>query len=138
MPSNKRSPQWWQVYVMLPLLVSLFLLEMRLPLTHTEHIVAQLGILFLIYGFIHLWLRANQSAWNGLGEGFDGPRGEWQVKVYEIPPVRLSASKQDARPLIQVPPEIDGVLSDTFQMGSMDAESFAIKNVPQELDEVQE
>jgi len=49
------------VVVGLPLLLGLFLPEMRASLTETEHIIAELGILCLVVGFTQLWLRANRS-----------------------------------------------------------------------------
>ncbi len=120
MSSEKRHPQWWQVYVMLPLLVALFLVEMRLPFTHTEHVIAQIGIMLSIYGFIHLWLRANRRALMGIDE----EQGEWQIKVYEIPPAQSPAlddgrNGNSPRPMFQFPESgLKGVLSDTFELES--------------------
>ena len=111
-----KKPAWWQVYAMLPVLAAGFLLEMRLPLTNTEHILAQLGILFLIYGFLQAWLKANRRALMGLDE----EHGEWRIRVYEIPPAETAHAARSAhrqRPLIQVPEtEVKGVLSTTFEM----------------------
>ncbi len=106
-----RKPQWWQLYVMIPMLLALFLPEMRLPLTSTEHILAQLGILFLIYGFVQVWLRANRRALMGLDE----QQGEWQVRVYTIPPARMPAKSE--APLFRLPAAgLKGVLDNTFEM----------------------
>ena len=35
---------------------------MRLPLTDTEHILAQIGIVALMYACVHAWLGANRRA----------------------------------------------------------------------------
>jgi hypothetical protein len=117
MTSKKRHPQWWQLYIGLPLLVGLFWSEMQLPLTPTENIIAQLGILILIFGFVQLWLHANRSALMGLDE----EEGKWEFRVYQIPPGSLGTFDDVEvhpmeRPLLQIPAGgIKGVLSDTFE-----------------------
>ena len=118
MNTKKVEPRWWQVYAMLPVLVGLFLVEMRLPLTDTEHIAAQLGILLLIYGFVHAWLGANRRALMGL----DDERGEWRMRVYEFPPAEVTgsgpaASRNGDRPMLHIPEAgLKGVLSTTFEI----------------------
>ena len=62
MSSKKQQPKWWQVYVALPLLLGLFWPETHARLTRTDHILAELGILGLIFGFMRLWQQANRSA----------------------------------------------------------------------------
>ena len=125
MASKKMKPSWWQLYAMLPVLVGLFLLEMRLQLTGTENTLAQLGILGLVYGFMHLWLRANRRALMGLDE----EHGEWRARVYEFPPVELpnadgARRRTGARPLLQVPDAgLKGVLSTTFEMDELEADT---------------
>ena len=49
--------------------------------TETEHIIAELGILFLIFGFVQLWLRANRSALMNS----DPAEAGWRINLYEIP-----------------------------------------------------
>ena len=78
MSSETKNPKWWQLYVMLPLLVGLFWPEMQAHLTETEHIIAQLGA---AHGFEH-----------GLGGAGDGVRAQiddgW---VGHVPSVLRSA-----------------------------------------------
>lgn len=117
MASKKRQPKWWQVYLSLPVLMGLFWLELQIPLTYTENVIAQLGILFLIFGFIQLWMRANRSALMNLDED----EGQWQVKVYEFPPLSQGTfgdveDRPAHRPILQIPAAgVKGVLSDTFE-----------------------
>jgi hypothetical protein len=114
--------QWWQLYVMLPLLVGLFWVEIQIPLTPTENVIAQLGILFLIFAFTQLWLRANRSALTDLDE--DG--GRWRIRVREIPPVspRTFDNVEDRTskyPMLQIPASgLKGVLSNTFEWKAPD------------------
>ncbi len=56
------SPKWWQLYALFPLLVLLLVLEHRLPFSAGEHQAAQIGIILLVYGLVHLWLRGNEAA----------------------------------------------------------------------------
>ena len=56
------SPKWWQLYALFPLLILLLVLEHQLPISAGDHQAAQIGIILLIYGLIHLWLRANALA----------------------------------------------------------------------------
>ncbi len=56
------SPKWWQLYALFPLLILLLVLEHRLPFSAGEHQAAQIGIILLVYGLVHLWLRANEAA----------------------------------------------------------------------------
>lgn len=120
-----KKPQWWQLYVMLPVLAALFVLEIRLGLKGAANIIAQLAILFLVYSFMQLWTRANHRALMGLDE----ERGEWQFKVYEITSAdlaraRAAAQRAEPRPLFHLPErEVKGVLSTTFEID--DSESHA-------------
>jgi hypothetical protein len=51
--TKAHKPQWWQLYLMLPLLAGLYLPEMRLQLSGAADILAQLAILGLIFAFLH-------------------------------------------------------------------------------------
>ena len=102
---------------MIPVLLALFLLEMRLPLTSTEHILAQLGILFLIYGFVQVWLRANRRALMGLDE----QQGEWQVRVYTDSPAQCpdAGSKRRRASVVQISSSrIEGRIGQYIRNGS--------------------
>lgn len=118
MSSESNKPQWWQLYVGLPLLVGLYIPEMRLHLTTTEHIVAQMGILALIYVFLHAWMRGNRRALMGLDERADERLGEWRIMVYEVPSAEPPKADRTrlAKPLLQLPEGgVKGVLSTTFE-----------------------
>ena len=114
--AKARKPQWWQLYVMLPMLAGLYLPEMRLRITGTEHIIAQLGILGLIYAFLRIWMQANHRALMGIDE----EQGEWRFKVYQLPATGSGAGRDGARfarPLLHVPEAgLKGVLSTTFEL----------------------
>ena len=115
--TEKKHPSWWQLYVMLPVLVGLFWPEEKAALTETEHVIAELGILFLIFGFVQLWLRANRSALMNI----DPAEAGWRISLYEVPVEQLRDLEDDEdragrRRMLQMPtPEIRGVLSDTFE-----------------------
>ncbi len=65
---RQNQPQWWQVFLTLPVLIGLFVLLIRMHLQEPVNTLAQLGILVLAYGFIQLWIRANRAAFMGLEE----------------------------------------------------------------------
>ena len=62
MHNNKQRPSWWLLYISLPMMVSLFLLEMRLSLSDTGHRFAELIIVLIVFGSMSLWLKANTGA----------------------------------------------------------------------------
>jgi hypothetical protein len=96
---------------MLPLLVGLFLLEMRLPFSEAGHEVAQLVILGIIFCLVHLWLRANASA---LGRS-DAESYPLRITVIHFPAGGSTADH--VRPKLQLPSgEIKNVLGTTFEL----------------------
>ena len=117
MRTTPRRPKWWQVYTLLPLLVGLYWPEMKAPLTETGHVVAELGILFLIFGFMQFWLRSNKSALMAS----DPYEVGWGIKYHEITAASLHANQDGEQstsepPIFRLPPAaIKGVLADTFE-----------------------
>lgn len=111
MSSKARGPRWWQLYAMLPLLVGLFLLEMRLPFSETGHEIAQLVVLGIIFGLVHLWLRANASA---LARS-DEENYPLRMTVIHFP--ARQSTDDHSRPRLQLPSgEIRNVLGTTFEL----------------------
>jgi hypothetical protein len=62
MHDNKQQPSWWLLYLCLPLMIGLFLIEMRLSLTDTGHRLAEIIIILVVYGYMRIWLNANTGA----------------------------------------------------------------------------
>jgi hypothetical protein len=64
MPYHRRAPRprWWRLYLVLPFMAGAFVVEHSLPLAQSDHTLAEIGIVVLVYGWIHLWLRANTAA----------------------------------------------------------------------------
>ena len=131
MSSQYARPKWWQVYLTLPLLVALFAVDSRLKISTRGHQGVQIGIILLVYGLVHLWLKANAKALSNM----DRIQGHRTFTVIQIPPYQLDDSNKDKRPIIQLPDsEIKGMLSNTFEMDYIDAEFLPIDEVSQELD----
>jgi hypothetical protein len=59
---KKHHPSWWQLYLSLPLMIGIFLIETRQPLTAAGHKMIELFILLIFFGYISLWLKANTGA----------------------------------------------------------------------------
>jgi hypothetical protein len=132
MSANYARPKWWQVYFTVPLLIVLFALDIRLKLSVRGHQVVQIGILILVYGLIHLWIKANAKA---LSEMDQLRYGGW-VRVIKIPPYQLPDMnvENNKRPMLQLPDsELKGMLSDTFEMDYVDAEFLPVEEVTQDL-----
>jgi hypothetical protein len=61
MASNPRT-NWWKLYLTLPAMGGLFLLEGRLVLPRYGHIILELAILAAIYEVVRRWVHANARA----------------------------------------------------------------------------
>ena len=123
MSSSNLRPKWWQVYLTLPLLAVLFVVDSRLKIPARGHQIVQIGIILLVYGLIHLWIKANSAALSHM----DRERYRGRVTVIRIPADPLPDPGTAQGPLFQVPDaEIKGVLSNTFEADYIDAESFTV------------
>ncbi len=125
-PKN-RKPPWWQLYVGLPLLSSLFVFEIDLHLDQTDNIILQLMILALIFMFMRVWLRANRGALMEMDEHAPERQEPHGIHVYQFPPAeRVTPTRVTTvrKPLLNIPEgEIRGVLSTTFEMDAEPADS---------------
>ena len=119
MSTHYARPKWWQLYLTFPLLVALFLLDHRLSLSVRGQQAVQIGILLLVYGLVHLWLKANGTALSKM----DRRQYHGSVIITRVPSYQLPDTNSDKRPMFQLPNlEIKGTLSDTFEMETIDAE----------------
>ena len=126
MSSSNTRPKWWQLYLSFPLLIMLFVVENRLKISTREHQVVQFGIILFVYGLILLWLKANSAALSNMDK-----RQYHRTITVILPP---SFELTDADTMFELPAsEIKGVLSDTFEMDYIDAESFPVDEVAQDL-----
>jgi len=126
MSSSNTRPKWWQLYLSFPLLIMLFVVENRLKISTREHQVVQFGIILFVYGLILLWLKANSAALSNMDR-----RQYHRMITVILPP---SFELIDADTMFELPAsEIKGVLSDTFEMDYIDAESFPVDEVAQDL-----
>ena len=131
MSSQSIRVKWWQLYLAVPLLIGLFMLDSRLKISVRWHQAVQIGIVLFVYGLIQLWLNANAKALRGM----DRLRyGDW-VTVIKIQPYELTdPDVQDKQgKLLDLPEsETRGILGDTFEMDYIDAESFPVDEVAEE------
>jgi len=132
MSSSNKNPKWWQLYLIFPLLIALFAVDTRLNLSTRGHQIVQIGAVLLIYGLVHIWLKANARALSGM----DQEQSDGRVIVTRIQPYQLSSidNEYKRRPLFQLPDsEIKGTLSQTFEMDTIDAKFLPVDEIPQEL-----
>ena len=117
-------PKWWQLYLTLPLLIGLFMVDFRLNISPRGHQIAQLGILVFVYWLVHLWLKANQAAM-GKAENAGHPI---IITFVQTPP-----NKRRTQPLFHLPDsEVKGLLDNTFEMDYIDAEFSSIDEINKE------
>jgi hypothetical protein len=57
-----RAPAWWTLYALVPVMGGLFVTEFRAPLSPGWHKAVQVSIILFVYGFVWVWLRANDRA----------------------------------------------------------------------------
>ena len=121
MSSNQTRPKWWQLYLIFPLLIALFAVDTQLKLSTRGHQAIQIGAVLLIYGLVHVWLKANARALSAMDqEQFDGRAIVTRIQPYELP---ATDDEYKRRPMFQLPDsEIKGTLSQTFEMDYIDAE----------------
>ncbi len=119
MPSQDIRPKWWQLYLTFPFLIALFMLDSRLKLSILGHQAVQIGIVLIVFGLVHLWLKANATALSQM----DQRQFHGTVSMIRIPPYQPADTNSNKRPVFQLPDsELKGTLSDTFEMEYIDAE----------------
>jgi hypothetical protein len=126
MTSKNIGPRWWQLYLTFPLLLALFVMDNRLKISPRGHQAVQIGIILLIFGLIHLWLKANASALSRMDQrDYHGT-----ARVIRIPLPQDSELDNPPRSMLQLPDtELKGLLSTTADMNFSDAESSPIHEV---------
>ncbi len=130
MTSSNSRPKWWLLYLTFPLLIALFALDHRLKTSTSEHEAIQIGIIVLVYGLIYWWLKANSRAISRMDQ-----QKQYRVRVIQIPPLQLSEDDNARRSNFQVPhSEVKGLLSDTFEMDSLNSNALSIDDISQEAD----
>ena len=126
MSSRTAHPKWWQVYLTLPLLIALFVLDGRLRISPRGHQAVQIGIVLLVYGLIHLWLKANRSA-------LTREVREQPLKIYRVIEIPSDGSPElegERKSILQLPDsEIQGLLGDGPEMSYTDAEVLSNQEI---------
>lgn len=126
MSPSSLHPKWWQLYLTFPLLIVLFILDSRLRVTTRGHEFVQIGIVLLIYGLIHFWIKANRSAL--LGE--DQKQSIKIYRVLEIPVYESLELANGRRSILDIPDsEIQGLLADGMDMSCTGPAVFSYKEI---------
>lgn len=60
--NHKTHPNWLVVILLIALLLAGFYLEANADLSRAGHILAEIGLLLLLYGAVNAWLTANEAA----------------------------------------------------------------------------
>ena len=62
MNTQNRHPRWWQLSLLVPLMLGLLLVDAHMRLSAWEHQTIEVGVVLLMYGAMACWLWANQAA----------------------------------------------------------------------------
>lgn len=128
MTTSTARPKWWQLYLMFPLLIVLFILDPQLKVSTRGHQVFQIGIILVVYGLIYWWIKANSVALSRMDQEQYCPR----VLILQVPPPLLPEDKIEKRPMFQLPSlEVKGILDNTMEAKTFDAVS--VDEVLQEM-----
>jgi hypothetical protein len=122
-------PKWWLLYLTFPFSVALLAVDSRLKISTGGHQMVEIGIILLVCGLAHLWLKANARALSAM----DRAQFSGRVAVPRLQPHPLHAQGNEykKRQMFRLPDsEIKGTLSQTFEMDHTDAEFVSL------LDEV--
>lgn len=68
MQTQNDSPKWWQLYLIFPSLVGLFVFDHRLNISIGGHEIVQIGSLALVLSFVYIWIKANTDALSRLDQ----------------------------------------------------------------------
>ena len=120
MSSLNSGPKWWQLYLSLPLLITLFAFETRLKISQRGHQTVQIGIVLLVYSLIHFWLKSNARAFSQL----DRKQYDSAIRIVRVSIPELSDSRTEKRSILQLSEdEIQELLSEAMDMSYIAAES---------------
>ncbi len=84
------KPAWWQLYIVVPIMIGLFFVEHQIALSAFGHEVAQAVIVVLAFALMTLWLRANQTRFI---DRAPGASEELHITVYDLAQETTSLDK---------------------------------------------
>ncbi len=127
MSSKDVQPKWWQLYLTFPLLMALFAVDSRLKISIRAHQFVQICIIVIVFGLIHLWLKANTAALSNLD------RRSQQDRVHVVHIFSYPAPEHPRTALLHVPDsEVRGLLDDTYELDIIEAKASPVEEVSQE------
>ena len=128
MSARNMRPKWWQLYLTFPGLMVLFAIDSRLKISTRAHQFVQIGILIIIFGLIHLWLKTNAAALVNV------EHRDYREKVHVIHIFSDSTSDFQKASMFHLPDsEIKGVLNNTYEQDIIDVEAYPVDEVSQKL-----
>ncbi len=73
---SRRKPNWWLLYLTVPLMLGLLVIEGRMPYPLVVHRIAEVVIVLLSFGLMFLWVRANEGGL--IDEEIE--KGRWTIR----------------------------------------------------------
>jgi len=62
MKKGSRHPSWWFLYLGAAVILGLFRMEVKMPLSEIGHTWAQVSLVVVLFGLVITWLRVNDAA----------------------------------------------------------------------------
>lgn len=59
---DKSRPQWWQMYLLVPLMIALLVIEGEIQSPLIVHRFLEFGIVLVTFGLMAVWIQGNQAA----------------------------------------------------------------------------
>ncbi len=78
---KNRQPAWWQLFLLVPVMFGLFLLETAKPLPGVSDKIVDAGLVVLFFGAVFVWVHLNGGILEHYYIEQDGPY-DFRVTVY--------------------------------------------------------
>ena len=132
MNSSNSRPKWWRLYSTFPLLVVLFIIDGHLKISNRGHQAVQIGVLLLVYSLILFWLKGNSVALSQM----DQKQYSRRIVIVSTAPLGLDKTADKKQPMfIHSDLEVNGLLSNTFDMSDIDPQFPPMNEVSRKLDQ---
>ena len=57
--NNHSNPKWWLLYFGVTMILALFWKETQMRVSRIDHIVLEVGLLYVLYRMLMIWIEAN-------------------------------------------------------------------------------
>jgi len=110
----------------------LFIIDGHLKISNRGHQAVQIGVLLLVYSLILFWLKGNSVALSQM----DQKQYSRRIVIVSTAPLGLDKTADKKQPMfIHSDLEVNGLLSNTFDMSDIDPQFPPMSEVSRKLDQ---